>query len=154
MAEFIAFLLMLFLYFIPALVGKNKRNAGSIFLLNLLAGWTIIGWIGALIWAASKDPQPATVVVTQAAPTPVPVARVPVASSLRPSAAEETARPLMPARPVEPAPRQMEMAVVAEPVAKPVMPTLSEELERLFQLKEKGALTEEEYTVQKTKLLA
>lgn len=149
MAEFIGFALMLIFYFLPAIAGKDKRNSGSIFLLNLLAGWTVIGWIAALIWAASKDSPPATVVVQQAAPIPVPVA-----TPIRPIASEEAVKPLVPVRPVEPAPRQMEMAAVAAPVAKAAAPTITDELERLFQLKEKGALTEEEYIVHKAKLLA
>lgn len=140
---------MLILYFLPAIIGKDKRNAGSIFLLNLLGGWTVIGWLAALIWAASKDALPATVVVQQAAPAPMPVATLG-----RPVASEEAAKPLAPARPVEPAPRQMEMASIAAPVAKVTTPNTMDELERLFQLKEKGALTEEEYIVHKAKLLA
>lgn len=149
MAEFFAVAIMLFLYFIPAIAGKDKRNSGSIFLLNLLAGWTVIGWVAALIWAVSKDAPPATVIVQQTAPAPMPVA-----TPVRPVASEEAVRPLAPVRPVEPAPRQMEMAAIAAPVAKAAGPTITDELERLFQLKEKGALTEEEYIVHKAKLLA
>lgn len=47
----------LLFYFLPAIVGRRKRNAGAIFLLNLLLGWTMIGWIVALVWAACKDPE-------------------------------------------------------------------------------------------------
>lgn len=39
------------LYFLPTIIaGKNKQ--GSVFVLNLFLGWTIIGWLIALIWAA------------------------------------------------------------------------------------------------------
>lgn len=51
-------ILSLFFYFLPAIVGRRKRNAGAIFLLNLLLGWTFIGWVAALVWAACKDPEP------------------------------------------------------------------------------------------------
>ena len=44
-----------FLYFVPSLVGLKKDNIMAIFLLNLLLGWTFIGWVVALIWAATKD---------------------------------------------------------------------------------------------------
>ncbi len=46
-------------YFLPGIIGlmKGKNNAGAIFLLNLLAGWTFIGWVAALIWAATNDPK-------------------------------------------------------------------------------------------------
>ncbi len=43
------------IYFIPAFVGRNKRNASAIFWLNLLMGWTLLGWVGALIWALTID---------------------------------------------------------------------------------------------------
>ena len=43
------------LYFLPTIIGHNKRNAVGIFLLNFFLGWTIIGWIIALIWACTSD---------------------------------------------------------------------------------------------------
>lgn len=48
-------ILALFIYFIPALVGRNKDNAGAIFILNLFLGWTFIGWVLALVWATTKN---------------------------------------------------------------------------------------------------
>jgi len=44
-------------YFLPTLVGLRKQNAGAIFLLNLLLGWTLAGWIAALIWAFRSVPR-------------------------------------------------------------------------------------------------
>ena len=51
------FVLFLFIYFIPTLLalGSKKDNFFAIMLLNLLLGWTLIGWFVALIWAATKD---------------------------------------------------------------------------------------------------
>lgn len=46
-------ILLIALYFIPAIIGWKTKYAAGIFLLDLLLGWTILGWIGALIWAAS-----------------------------------------------------------------------------------------------------
>ena len=45
------------LYFLPSIIAltRHKRQTLAIFLLNLFAGWTGIGWIGALIWAAIKE---------------------------------------------------------------------------------------------------
>jgi hypothetical protein len=51
------------LYFLPAIIGHNKRDAAGIFILNLLAGWTGIGWIVALLWACASDPRVPTVLV-------------------------------------------------------------------------------------------
>lgn len=45
--------LILVFYFIPSYVARNRKNKQSIFLLNLLLGWTLLGWIGALIWAVN-----------------------------------------------------------------------------------------------------
>lgn len=55
------------LYFLPAILGRNKANFTGILLLNLLLGWTVIGWFIALIWACASD-------------TVVPVRYVPVSS--------------------------------------------------------------------------
>ncbi|MCH8328391.1 MAG: superinfection immunity protein [Candidatus Marinimicrobia bacterium] len=44
-----------FIYFVPAVVARGKRNFGAIFALNLFLGWTLIGWVGALVWALTKD---------------------------------------------------------------------------------------------------
>jgi len=49
-------------YFLPSIVAfaRSKRDRLSIFLLNLFLGWTLIGWIVALVWAAKVDsPLPA-----------------------------------------------------------------------------------------------
>ena len=51
------------LYFLPAIIGHNKRDAVGIFILNLVAGWTGIGWIVALLWACASDPRISTVLV-------------------------------------------------------------------------------------------
>lgn len=54
-----ALILMLFLvaaYFIPALLAYSRRhhNATAITMLNLLLGWTFLGWVIALIWALTS----------------------------------------------------------------------------------------------------
>lgn len=43
------------LYFLPSLIGARKRNTNAIFALNLLLGWTVIGWIAALVWALTVE---------------------------------------------------------------------------------------------------
>lgn len=57
MTVFITSVLLLCLYFLPSLVAARarKRNSAAIFLFNLFLGWTLIGWIVALIWSATKD---------------------------------------------------------------------------------------------------
>ncbi|NPD85344.1 superinfection immunity protein [Lentimicrobium sp. L6] len=41
-------------YFIPIIIGLQKVHAKSILIINLLLGWTLLGWIGALIWAINS----------------------------------------------------------------------------------------------------
>lgn len=45
------------LYFLPSLIAliRGKRDTLAIFLLNLFLGWSVIGWIVALVWAAKND---------------------------------------------------------------------------------------------------
>lgn len=47
------FLIPALLYFIPAIVAiaRKHHNAMAIFLTNLFLGWSVIGWIVALIWS-------------------------------------------------------------------------------------------------------
>ena len=53
MSTTVAFLI----YFMPSIVGffRNRSNGMAIVLTNLFFGWTVIGWIIALIWAVSDD---------------------------------------------------------------------------------------------------
>ena len=61
MGGLILFVVVVLLYFIPAIVGKDKRNAGAILVLNLLLGWTLVGWVVALVWAmTAEEPAPTT----------------------------------------------------------------------------------------------
>ena len=55
-----ALLSLLVLYFVPSLVaaGRAHHNSGAIGLLNLFLGWTFIGWVVALVWAATEVHQP------------------------------------------------------------------------------------------------
>ena len=50
-----SFLLMLLLYFLPSIIGRDKKDATGIFLVNLFLGWTLIGWVVAFIWACASD---------------------------------------------------------------------------------------------------
>ncbi len=43
-------------YLLPFLIADHRKHAKlpAIFGLNLVFGWTLIGWIAALIWALSR----------------------------------------------------------------------------------------------------
>lgn len=45
----------LFVYFIPSIIGARKSNGCAIFVLNLFLGWSLIGWVIALVWACTKE---------------------------------------------------------------------------------------------------
>ena len=53
----IGLILLLLLYFLPSIFAFNreKRNAVAIFALNLCLGWTLIGWVIALVWALTYE---------------------------------------------------------------------------------------------------
>jgi hypothetical protein len=48
---------LVFFYFLPTYIARKKRHrsATSIMILNLVFGWTLIGWIGSLAWAYSGN---------------------------------------------------------------------------------------------------
>jgi hypothetical protein len=52
-------------YFLPFIVANMRGHCQSlaIFMLNLLAGWTVLGWVVAIVWACTDNvrsrPQPA-----------------------------------------------------------------------------------------------
>ena len=45
------------LYFLPTIIvlARRKKNVLGPVLVNVLLGWTVIGWIVALIWALTVD---------------------------------------------------------------------------------------------------
>jgi hypothetical protein len=49
----IVFVISLFFFFLPTIIAmaRHHRNKLAIFLVNLLLGWTGVGWLAALIWA-------------------------------------------------------------------------------------------------------
>jgi len=45
------------LYFLPSILAyaRSKRDRAAILILNLLLGWTAIGWVIALVWSIKAD---------------------------------------------------------------------------------------------------
>jgi len=45
-------------YFVPFFVAvmRYHKYKTAIFVLNLFAGWTFLGWVGALVWAFIGEP--------------------------------------------------------------------------------------------------
>lgn len=55
-APMIGAVIVIALFFMPALIAcfKRHRNATAITVLNIFLGWTVIGWLIALIWALAR----------------------------------------------------------------------------------------------------
>jgi hypothetical protein len=62
---------LIVVYFVPAVIAgmRNHQNGGAIFALNLLLGWTLIGWVAALVWSLTASAAP--VAVGAAGPPPI-----------------------------------------------------------------------------------
>jgi hypothetical protein len=44
-------------YFLPAILANRRHpNATGITVLNVFLGWTLVGWVAALVWAVSVSP--------------------------------------------------------------------------------------------------
>lgn len=56
-------------YLSPTIMAYTRRhqNRGAILLMNLFLGWTLLGWITALVWAATSVERPRRAT----SPTPV-----------------------------------------------------------------------------------
>ena len=45
------------IYFFPTIVAASRehRNVAGVLLVNLFFGWTLLGWVGALVWAIYQE---------------------------------------------------------------------------------------------------
>lgn len=50
-------ILLAVLHFLPTLIAlaRGHHNGFAIFLTNLLLGWTVVGWVVALIWSCTAS---------------------------------------------------------------------------------------------------
>lgn len=51
----ISFAIVVYLFPTIIAVLREKDNWLAILFLNVLAGWTFFGWVGALVWAATTN---------------------------------------------------------------------------------------------------
>ncbi len=54
--ELLLAVLIFAFYFLPTLIAflRQHKNKLAIFLLNLLLGWTVLGWVVSLVWSVMK----------------------------------------------------------------------------------------------------
>jgi len=73
-AIFMTLVLSLVLYFMPSIVAKRRKHpqTKSIFLFNLVLGWSVLGWLFFMIWAFDgiRVGRPVTLVYPTPSPTP------------------------------------------------------------------------------------
>lgn len=65
-------------YFAPAITATRRRhpNTTAITMLNLTLGWTLVGWVAALVWALTNFERAVPVVAEPSPPTaPAPAMR-------------------------------------------------------------------------------
>ncbi|HEY8967502.1 MAG TPA: superinfection immunity protein [Puia sp.] len=136
LASWILFVLLV-PYFLPTIIAilRQKTNTGSIFALNLLLGWSLIGWVVALVWALSSDNlRTQTVIVNNVPPAP-------------------THRPAYDYKGIQ----LQRKATDSSPGTKHTdagQPDKYEQLRKLKQLLDEGVLTQKEFDQQKSKLLS
>lgn len=51
-------LLLLSLYVLPSVIAQARahHNRTAILLVNLVLGWTVLGWLAALVWSVTNPP--------------------------------------------------------------------------------------------------
>jgi len=54
---FVYLIFLVFLYMLPAFVAwrRGHRNTLAITALNILTGWTVIGWVVAFVWSLTAN---------------------------------------------------------------------------------------------------
>lgn len=57
---FLGLIVAVLIYFVPTVVAFSRGvpNKGSVLVLNLFLGWTLVGWVVALAMAARSAQQP------------------------------------------------------------------------------------------------
>lgn len=52
---FVLYALIVLIYFIPSFIAakRNHHQFGPIVVINILLGWTLLGWAAALAWSVS-----------------------------------------------------------------------------------------------------
>lgn len=64
-------LILILVYFLPTFicVGREHPSKTAIIVLNILAGWTFLGWLVAIVWSFTSPNAPASPPVRPAAET-------------------------------------------------------------------------------------
>jgi hypothetical protein len=80
--------LLICVNFIPTAVAQSRGRSslGAIFALNFFLGWTVVGWVWALVWALTDDPKRVVALAPVTSPTtrvcPSCISEVPATASV------------------------------------------------------------------------
>lgn len=55
LAVLISILTLFYLLPFAIAFGKKRANTAAIFALNLFLGWTLVGWVVALVWSLMEE---------------------------------------------------------------------------------------------------
>ena len=58
---FVILVVLAAIYFAPTMIAMGRKRGGAIVALNILLGWTLIGWVVALVWALAEEQAPGSV---------------------------------------------------------------------------------------------
>lgn len=52
-------LIIIVMYFAPSVIGmfRKHHNLVALIALNVLLGWTLLGWVAAFVWSLTKPPK-------------------------------------------------------------------------------------------------
>lgn len=72
LATVVFFPTVIALYFAPTIVAMQRKqpNTTAIVMLNIFGGWTLIGWVVALVWAHAARPAAAPAAQVSASTSP------------------------------------------------------------------------------------
>lgn len=137
-------MIILIPYFLPTIIAliRNSDRAGAVFVMNFFLGWTIIGWVWALVWAVSPRMQQQSIVINN---------HLSADKTINPIIAQpnyENVQHFSNTQSLPKQPAQIEMATIKSHQDK------ISEIQQLKQLFDTGILTQEEFEQQKTQILA
>ncbi len=122
----ILLILLIAFYFLPTIIAANRHhpNSVAIFCINLFLGWSLIGWVVALVWAVSAMNE-----------------------------TQQTIQIINPGGQRDIQTQTAGRTASKEPITTDTNINVADELSKLHQLKEKGVITEAEFQEQKSLVL-
>lgn len=135
-------------YFLPTYEANLRRqpNMTSIVVLNVFLGWTLVGWVVAMVWGCadrqSSTDAPRTHSHNRSTPDMPP----------QESSSRRVFGPIT--EPVKTSNPDIQPSAISPALTPAPVASVADELRKFAELKAQGILTEEEFLMQKSKLLS